>query len=68
MSVFHTKSRYSAYSAKAVHEIEVSLVVIRADGTAEDLGVTDYYHRNPIRRWAFYARRKLGIRKEASTL
>lgn len=51
-----------------VQEIEVSLIVTRADGTVEDLGVTDYYHKNPLRRWAFYAKKKLGVRKEASPI
>lgn len=28
-------------------------VVIRADGTREDLGVVSYWHRNPLKRWAW---------------
>jgi hypothetical protein len=33
-----------------VEEGSLSAVVIRADGTREDLGVIAYYHKNPIRR------------------
>jgi hypothetical protein len=32
---------------------ELSMVVIRADGRKEDLGVVAYYHKNPLRRLAF---------------
>ena len=32
-------------------EIQLSAVVIRADGTVEELGVIDYWHRNPIKRF-----------------
>lgn len=36
-----------------VEEVSLSAVVIRADGTREDLGAIAYYHRNPLRRlWA----------------
>ncbi len=31
---------------------EISLVVHRADGSIEDLGVVSYWHRNPIKRFA----------------
>jgi hypothetical protein len=27
--------------------------IIRADGTIEELGVVSYYHKNPLRRWAW---------------
>ena len=30
-------------------EIQLSAVIIRADGTVEELGVIDYWHRNPIK-------------------
>lgn len=30
--------------------VTVEAVVIRADGTREDLGAVAYYHRNPLRR------------------
>lgn len=33
-------------------EISMSAVVIRADGTREDLGEIAYWHRNPLRRLA----------------
>lgn len=58
----------SDMEAKVVKEIEVSLVVIRANGDIEDLGVTDYWHPNPIKRKLFYLRKKLGHRKEANPI
>lgn len=42
-----------------VREQSMSVVVIRADGTREDHGVVSYWHRNPLRRWAFALRRML---------
>lgn len=33
-----------------VKEATLSAVVIRADGTREDLGAIAYYHKNPLRR------------------
>lgn len=41
---------------KALASIETSYVITRADGTVEDLGVTGYWHRNPIKRWAWKLR------------
>lgn len=32
----------------------VEAVVTKADGTIENLGVISYYHRNPLRRWAWH--------------
>lgn len=43
--------------------IEIEAVVIRADGTREVLGTVAYWHRNPLRRWAFRLRRRLTTRK-----
>ena len=40
-------------------EATISAVVIRADGTREDLGIVCYWHRNPIKRWLFALRRAL---------
>ena len=37
--------------AKGVTMSEVSAVVIRADGSKEDLGTIAYYHKNPFKRW-----------------
>lgn len=34
-------------------EASISAVVIRADGTREDLGVVSYWHSNPLKRWAY---------------
>lgn len=33
-----------------VKAVTIAAVVIRADGTREDLGVVSYWHRNPLRR------------------
>lgn len=41
----------SEQMARGVVSAEVSAVVIRADGTREDLGKIAYYHKNPVRRW-----------------
>ena len=32
-------------------EIELIATIIRADGTKEELGVIDYWHKNPIKRF-----------------
>lgn len=37
-------------TAKVVIESSIEAVVIRADGSKEDLGVVSYWHRNPLRR------------------
>lgn len=33
--------------------------IIRADGTVEPLGVVSYWHRNPLRRFAWGLKRRL---------
>jgi hypothetical protein len=38
--------------------IEVQAVVIRADGTREDLGTISYWHRNPLRRLLNYLKKR----------
>lgn len=43
---------------KDVKQITLEAVVIRADGTREDLGVVSYWHKNPLRRLAFKLKRK----------
>jgi len=40
----------------------ISAVVTRADGTVEDLGVINYWHRNPLLRLAWRVRRWLAQR------
>jgi len=32
-------------------ELQLEAVIIRADGTIERLGVIDYWHKNPIKRF-----------------
>lgn len=36
--------------------VTMDAVIIRADGTREDLGTVGYWHRNPIKRWGWNAR------------
>jgi hypothetical protein len=43
-------------SKAKVKRATLDVVVIRADGTREPLGVVSYYHRNPIYRLAFAVR------------
>lgn len=39
------------FATSQIKEAQIKAIVIRADGTREDLGVVSYYHRNPIKRW-----------------
>ena len=34
-------------------EIELTAVITRADGTIEELGVIDYWHKNPLKRFVW---------------
>ena len=48
-----------------LREASIEAVVIRADGTRENLGVVAYYHRNPLKRAVHSLREKLnGLRNE----
>lgn len=47
-----------ARASKDVKQITLEAVVIRADGTQENLGVVSYWHKNPLRRLAFKLKRK----------
>ena len=38
-------------------ERTLSITVLRADGTVEELGVVSYWHRNPLRRLQWRMRR-----------
>jgi hypothetical protein len=40
-------------------EIELIATIIRADGTKEELGVIDYWHRNPIKRFIWKLKKLL---------
>lgn len=42
-----------------VREASITAVVTRADGRVETLGVISYWHRNPLKRFAVNAMRKL---------
>jgi hypothetical protein len=39
---------------------EIQAVIIRADGSREDLGTIAYWHRNPLKRIWFYFKKFLG--------
>lgn len=41
--------------------ITLEAVVIRADGSRQDLGAIAYYHRNPLMRAAYHIKRWLGV-------
>lgn len=43
-------------SGKAVTEVTISAVVIKNDGTRVDLGNIAYWHKNPLKRWAWSVR------------
>jgi hypothetical protein len=36
-------------------------VITRADGSVEDLGQIAYWHKNPVRRWLWSARKYLSM-------
>ena len=40
-------------------EIQLIATVTRADGTVEELGVIDYWHKNPIKRFIWKLKRLL---------
>jgi len=42
--------------AKA-REASIRAVVTRADGTVEDLGIVSYWHKNPLKHWAWRLKR-----------
>lgn len=44
----------------------ISAVVIRADGTRENLGIVAYHHKNPLRRLQFAIMKRLGRRVDDS--
>lgn len=35
-----------------IKQMTMEAVVIRADGSREELGVVSYWHKNPLKRWA----------------
>jgi hypothetical protein len=38
-------------------KLQIDAVIIRADGTREDLGTVSYYHKNPLKRLAYRLKR-----------
>ena len=47
---------------------EVSIKIIRADGSEEDLGVVAYYSSNPLKRAIFKIKKFLGIKVPSSII
>ena len=46
-----------AFGRGPMQSAQISAVVFNADGTVKhDLGVISYWHRNPLKRWAFAVR------------
>ena len=43
-----------------LREVTIEAVVIRADGTREDLGQVSYWHKNPLRRVLHKLKRRKG--------
>jgi len=41
---------------------QMSAIITRKDGTVENLGTIAYWHRNPLKRWAW------SLKKSLSTL
>jgi len=41
-------------------EQTIEITVTRADGRVERLGVVAYWHKNPLRRWAWKLKRAFG--------
>lgn len=39
-----------------MREVSFEAVVIRADGSREDLGTISYWHRNPLKRFVYKLR------------
>jgi len=37
-------------SEAKVNQMEITAVITRADGTIEDLGTIQYWHKNPLKR------------------
>jgi hypothetical protein len=44
------------HAKQKTREASLAAVVIRADGTREDLGVVSYWHRHFWKRWAWRLR------------
>jgi hypothetical protein len=42
-----------------VREATISITVTRADGSVEHMGVVSYWHRNPLKRTWFAAKRAI---------
>jgi hypothetical protein len=50
----------SMHAKTDVKEATISAVVIRADGTREELGVVSAYYKNPVKRALWALKQKLG--------
>lgn len=56
-----------AISKSHLESTSIEAVVIRKDGTREELGTIAYWHRNPLRRWA-HALRMFARGKRAGSI
>jgi hypothetical protein len=48
----------NSVSGRAVKQT-LELKIVRADGRVEDLGIVGYWHKNPLKRAAWWLARKL---------
>lgn len=46
-------------SRSEIKSAEIQAVIIGVDGSVRDLGTIAYYHRNPLKRFAFWLKKKL---------
>lgn len=53
----------SAVSTKSITETSIEITIVRADGSIEPQGVVSYWHRNPLKRWAWFVKKLLGFHK-----
>ncbi|MFI5270021.1 MAG: hypothetical protein ACHQ7M_21800 [Chloroflexota bacterium] len=45
-----------------IEQSNLSIIVTRADGTVEDLGVVSFWHRDPVKRLLWESCKQAGIR------
>lgn len=48
--------------ASGATSASITAVVTRADGRVEDLGIISYWHRNPLKRAAYFVKKKLKLK------
>lgn len=50
-------------TSSPLKEASFSAVIIRADGTREELGEIAYYNKNPLKRFAWYIKKFINDKK-----